>query len=112
MGTAIIVIILLLLCVYAGYSYRKKLRYGGGCCGEHDAMETKVKVADRNKKHYSYQVVLSIDGMTCSNCSRRVENALNQQEGMVLLKQPPDPDALRAIVQTAGYTVLSIQPSP
>ena len=43
MGTAIIVIILLLLCVYAGYSYRKKLRYGGGCCGEHDAMETKVK---------------------------------------------------------------------
>ena len=75
MGTAIVVIILLLLCVYAGYSYRKKLRYGGGCCGEHDAMETKVKVADRNKKHYSYQVVLSIDGMTCSNCSRRVENA-------------------------------------
>ena len=117
MGTAIIVIILLLLCVYAGYSYR-------GCCGEHDAMETKVKVADRNKKHYSYQVILSIDGMTCSNCSRRVENALNQQEGMwakvdlgsqkatVLLKQPPDPDALKTIVQTAGYTVLSIQPSP
>ena len=124
MGTAIIVIILLLLCVYAGYSYRKKLRYGGGCCGEHDAMETKVKVADRNKKHYSYQVILSIDGMTCSNCSRRVENALNQQEGMwakvdlgsqkatVLLKQPPDPTTRRAIVQTAGYTVLSIQQSP
>ncbi len=34
MGTAIVVIILLLLCVYAGYSYRKKLRYGGGCFAE------------------------------------------------------------------------------
>ena len=93
MGTAIIVIILLLLCVYAGYSYRKKLRYGGGCCGEHDAMETKVKALNQQEGMWA-----KVD--------------LGSQKATVLLKQPPDPDALKTIVQTAGYTVLSIQPSP
>lgn len=73
------------------------------------------------KDHYPYQVTLTIDGMTCSNCSRRVENALNSLDGVwakvdlgerkadVRLKQAPDNDALRHAVQDVGYTVLSIQ---
>lgn len=64
---------------------------------------------------------MTIDGMTCSNCSRRVENALNSLDGVwakvdlgerkadVRLKQAPDNDALRHAVQDVGYTVLSIQ---
>ena len=67
------------------------------------------------------EVTLTIDGMTCSNCSRRVENALNSLDGVwakvdlgerkadVRLKQAPDNDALRHAVQDVGYTVLSIQ---
>ena len=57
---------------------------------------------------------LDIDGMTCSNCSRRVENALNGLDGVwakvdlgahkatVRLKQEPDEATLRAAVRGRG----------
>lgn len=121
MGTVIVGIVIALVCVYAIYSYGKKLRQGGGCCGTHDAAEKKVKVSDHNKEHYPYTVTLDIDGMTCSSCSRRVENALNEIGGVwakvdlgahkatVRLKQEPDEAVLRAAVQRAGYTVMSVQ---
>lgn len=121
MGTAIVIVIIVVICVFAIYSYGHKMRHGGGCCGSHEAAEKKVKVADKNKDHYPYEVTLTIDGMTCSNCSRRVENALNSLDGVwakvdlgerkadVRLKQAPDNDALRHTVQDVGYTVLSIQ---
>ena len=73
MGTAIVIVIIVVICVFAIYSYGHKMRHGGGCCGSHEAAEKKVKVADKNKDHYPYAVTLTIDGMTCSNCSRRVE---------------------------------------
>ena len=82
MGTAIVIVIIVVICVFAIYSYGHKMRHGGGCCGSHEAAEKKVKVADKNKDHYPYEVTLTIDGMTCSNCSRRVENALNRLDGV------------------------------
>ena len=65
--------------------------------------------------------MLAIDGMTCSNCVRRVENALNQLDGVwaqvdlsshqvtVRMKQALSEDTLRDAVRAAGYIVLSIQ---
>lgn len=76
MTTAILLAVLVLACIYGGYAYVKKLRAGGGCCGPHEAAEKKVRVADRDKSHYPYTAVLRVDGMTCSNCVRRVENAI------------------------------------
>lgn len=121
MADIFIIVILIAVCSYGLYSYIRKLRHGGGCCGEHDAPEKKVKVADRDKSHYPYVCCLTIDGMTCANCVRRVENALNRMEGTwakvdlgtrqarVYLKRPPDETALRQTVREAGYTVLSIR---
>ena len=79
-------------------------------------------MADRDKSHYPYETVLTIDGMTCSNCVRRVENALNNLDGVwaqvdldsrkaiVRTKQVLSEDTLREVVQKAGYLVLSVQP--
>lgn len=121
MATVVIVVILVLICGYACYSYLHKLRHGGGCCGEHDAAPKKVKVADRDKSHYPYAAVIRVDGMTCGNCARRVENALNllpgvwatvnleAQNATVLLKQPPQAEQLRQAVRDAGYLALSVE---
>ena len=121
MATIIITALIILAAVYGGYSYYKKLRFGGGCCGEREAAEKKVKVADKDKSHYPYTAFLKIDGMTCSNCVRRVENALNRLDGvwatiqleqdtaLVRMKQPLDDQILRSAVREQGYIVLSIE---
>ena len=83
----------------------------------------RVKAADRNKSHYPHRAVLRIDGMTCENCARRVENALNTLPGTwatadlaagratVLLKQPPETETLRQAVRQAGYLLLRVEES-
>lgn len=121
MGTILVAALLSLVFVYAIYSYVRKLRQGGGCCGGHEPAEKKVKVADRDKRHYPYTVTLTVDGMTCGNCVRRVENALNRLDGVwaevdlgarratVRTKQRPDEAALRQAVRGAGYLVLSVE---
>ncbi|MCR5556517.1 MAG: cation transporter [Butyrivibrio sp.] len=61
---------------------RNKLRHGSSCCGEHEAPESKVKVADKNINHYDNHYEATIDGMVCGNCATRVENALNRNDGI------------------------------
>ncbi len=122
MNTSIIIgVILGLLVILGVWSFVKKLTRGSGCCGEHDAAEKKVRVGDRDKRHYPYAVVLTIDGMTCGNCARRVENALNQLENVwakvdystklafLRCKEMPDEMLLRRSVRETGYTVTEIK---
>ena len=61
---------------------KNKLMNGGSCCGGHEAPEPKVKVGDKNISHYDYHYEAAIEGMVCSNCATRVENALNRNEGI------------------------------
>lgn len=77
MANVIIVLILVAAVGYGIYSFIHHLRHGGGCCGEHDAPAKKVRAADTNKSHYPHRLVMGVDGMTCQNCQRHVENALN-----------------------------------
>ena len=81
MPNVIIVLILVAAVGYGIYSFIHHLRHGGGCCGEHDAPAKKVRAADTNKSHYPHRLVMGVDGMTCQNCQRHVENALNTLPG-------------------------------
>ena len=116
--TEIIVVLLLVgLIAWAVVRSVRKARKGGGCCGEHEAKEARRKVADRNKAHYPYEARLQIGGMTCDNCARKVENALNELDGVwasvsisahqakVRTKTAPEEAQLRQAVQKAGYVV-------
>ena len=120
MNTALNAVLTAALLLLAAWALRRILirsRKGGGCCGEHESAEKKVTVSDRNKAHYPYAVLLQIGGMTCENCARKVENALNLLDGTwavvsisggsakVLSKTPPDEAALREAVRGAGYVV-------
>lgn len=120
MQTILVTAVLVICCAFGIYTYVQKIRHGG-CCGTHEAPEKRVSVADRDKSHYPFSCILTIDGMTCSNCVRRVENTLNsldgvwctvdlgQRQALLHLKQRPDERALREAVRTAGYTVISVR---
>lgn len=118
MANVIIVLILVVAIVYGIYNYVHHLNHGGGCCGEHDAPARKVKAADTNKSHYLHRLVMGVDGMTCQNCQRHVENALNVMPGTwaavdlaaqnvtILTKDEADEDAIRQAIRDAGYLPL------
>lgn len=119
MGTVIITLILLLIAALAVKSVIHRIRHGSSCCGERDAPEKKINVLDKDKSNYPYRYVISVDGMHCSNCTRRVENALNSLDGLwakanlekkyvsVLSKKEVDEKLLTSQISEAGYTVLS-----
>ncbi len=112
MSTAIIVIILVIICIFAVKSYTKKLSHG--CCGGGDS-EKRIRVRDKNPDHYPHCFKIGIEGMTCNHCKLKVENALNSETGVwaladlkdesatVHMKNPLSEDALRRIISHSGY---------
>lgn len=117
-GSVVTALVALGLAVVVAWAVRKivrKARRGGGCCGEHEDAVRGVAVKDRDRSRYPHAVDLKISGMTCSNCARRVEGALNSLDGTwasvdknadtahVLLKQEPDVALLCAAVARVGY---------
>ena len=118
MADVAIVVVLVVAVVAAVLVVRRRATKGSACCGEHEAATARVRVADRNKKHYPYETTLRIGGMTCDNCAARVENALNalpgtwasvsiaSREADVRTKEEPDLAAMREAVSRAGYVVL------
>ena len=118
MANIIIVLILAAMVGYGIYSYVHHLTRGGGCCGERDAAAKKVKVEDHNKAHYPHTLVMGVDGMTCQNCQRHVENALNTlpdtlaevnlsaRNVTVWTKVDADEEVIRKAIRDAGYLPL------
>lgn len=114
----IAIVIVALIVAFGTANYIKKLKKGGDCCPEHEEGTKSIKVKDRDKSHYPYEAKLAIDGMSCENCVRNVENALNALDGTwasvslednmatVLLKGKPDIEKLSKAVSDAGYLVL------
>ena len=112
------ILILALVAGAAALRVRKRAKSGGGCCGDREAAVPKTAVKDRNRAHYPHELTLQIGGMTCENCARRVENALNALPGTwasvsmdgrkarIRLKQPADMALLREAVRQAGYVAL------
>lgn len=118
MGTAIICLILLMICIFAVKSYIKKLR--NGCCGGGSDIEKKIKPLDADESHYRYKYIIGVDGMSCRNCAAHVENAFNTQEGYlakvslrkksaeVLTKEPMQEADFRRMITKAGYDLTGV----
>ncbi len=120
MGTAIIIFVLIVIILCAIMSIRKRIKYGSACCGTHDAAPKKIRVRDKNKSHYPYTYILTVDGMHCSNCATHVENALNSKEGvwatvklenntvLVRSKDTLEWDDISPIISHEGYTLIKL----
>ena len=113
MSTAIICIILAVICYFGFRSTIKRTK--NGCCGSGGDEVKKIKVSDKNISHYPYTYKLEVDGMTCGNCKKRVENALNSRDGLyasvdlnkkqalIHMKERVPEDELKDIVRKTGY---------
>ena len=76
---AIIIIILIIVLVIKNY----KIKLSKGCCGAGDSETIKKnKVKDKNEANYKFVSTMVVEGIFCSNCTKRVENALNSFEGV------------------------------
>ena len=119
MTTAIICMILIIICIFGIRSYMKKLTHG--CCGSGGESEKRLRPSDRDLSHYHFEYKIGIDGMTCQNCAIRVENAFHEKEGflakvnlqngeaVVRTKEKVPEKELRQIIRDKGYFVRSVE---
>ena len=115
MDAVIVLLIVAVIGIYSVKKYKNNMRYG--CCSGGGYREKKKPVVDRNADHYPYSVTLMVEGMTCKNCSTRVENYLNKEDGiwaqvdlkkntaLVRMKTERTTEELEKIVKRAGYIV-------
>lgn len=119
MSTVIICLILILIGIYSIKSYSKKLSHG--CCGGESEPVKSIRPSDKNKKHYSYCKKVEINGMTCQNCKKRIENIFNQKEnyymdihlnkntGFLYTKELVSDTEIKNTIQSLGYQVIGIE---
>ena len=119
MQNIIIGLLIAVLLAWAVWRTARRARRGSACCGEREEGEARVSVGDRNPAHYPYTVRMEIGGMTCENCARRVDNALNALDGVwakvdigkhsakLRCKSQPELKVLEDAVRGAGYAALS-----
>lgn len=113
MGTAVVLGILLVCCFIGLRSTIKRVAHG--CCGSGGDTVKRVKPADTDLSHYPYTYRMQVGGMTCGECKKRVENALNALEGVYATvnrkegsavvhgKKELDAEQLCQAVLAAGY---------
>lgn len=119
MSTAIICVILIIICYFGLRSTIKRTK--NGCCGSGGDEVKKIKAADKDISHYPYTRTLEVDGMICGNCKMRVENGFNSREGLyasvdlkkklavIHMKEQVPEEELKDIVRKAGYTPGNIE---
>lgn len=112
-------IIIIILAVIAFAAIRGCInKKGHGCCG--GGSEKKIKVQDKKPEHYPYKAEVTVEGMTCSHCKLRVENAFNEEgmwavvdlkakHALVRMKEEASDEELERLVRRVGYEATEIR---
>ena len=79
MATAIIIILLILICIVSVKSYVKKLAHG--CCGT-GGDDEKVSEIKADTSEYKYKYTVKVGGMSCKNCAAKIENTFSRKDGL------------------------------
>ena len=120
MADAVITLIIIALMCAASVRIYRTIRYGGSCCGGAGSPDKKVRVKDKNRSNYQYCYTLKVEGMVCSGCVRKVENAINSdgqlwatanlehKEVRVLAKKTMDKDSFMDLLKGTSYTLLDV----
>ena len=123
MTAKLIIIIGMLLIAYAVYGTVQKARgkAKSSCCGSAETVLPQ-RVEDTDESHYPFKYIVSINGMKCSNCAARVENAINgsgdtwahvnlgRQGAEVLSKKEKTEEDFAKSLKGTGYKVTGFEP--
>ena len=105
MGTAVILVVLVIIVVFAVRSGIKHGKGEGGCCGG-GSFATKI---------------VSIEGMHCENCKNSIEHQINRIDGascevnlkkktaVIKLDKLVDDDTIRRTIERLDFKVLDIK---
>lgn len=114
----IIVLILVVVIVLAVKNSIPHFKGEGACCGGGSGIKAKKP---KRLDHVIAQKTVTIEGMSCENCSARVQNALNSIDGIsarvnlrkkratVKYAKEIDDYVIETAVADAGYEVTSIK---
>lgn len=115
---AIIISVLVIIAIVSVKTYLKNLAQG--CCGAGGGKENKIKVDKSAVSEYEYKYTVEIAGMTCKNCSMRIENVFNRKNGIladvsleesqavIYSKEPLTDFSVRQTIIGLGYSVTDI----
>lgn len=118
METAIVLLVLFIIGIYAVRGSIKHFMGQGACCGGGSAPKKKKKKLSRPVQA---AYVVKVEGMHCNHCKISVENALNDLEGVLarvnLEKAEANvqasgevaPAEIKEAVKKAGFAVKSIE---
>jgi len=114
MGTALIGLTLVVVIIFSLKGTLKHMKGEGGCCG--GSPEPKVK--GKRLKEIKETKVFHIEGMSCDNCRKRIENELNSidqvnarvslknKEAVIKLGTDVDEEILIQHIEKLGYKVI------
>lgn len=118
MGTAIVLVIVIIIAVFAVRSSFKHMKGEGGCCGGGSDNKPEKKVLDGAKIG---EKIIHIEGMHCDHCKNSVEKSINQIDGavakvnlkkniaVVSVDREVDEEDLEFAVRRAGFKVINIE---
>ena len=108
-------VLLSLAAILALWRVIRRFRRGSACCGEREKTVRRTGPARGRLGGAPYAAEIEIQGMTCENCARKIENALNELDGVrarvnyperraTLRSSRPGMEAqARAKIREAGY---------
>lgn len=117
MENIIIIVILAVAVLVGGRSTVKHFKGEGGCCGGGSVVKTKKKKLQNIIAKRTFHV----EGMTCENCKNRVERVINEIDGasavvnlrkkevQVSMEKEIPTEKIQAVIEKAGYTVISVK---
>ena len=94
-----------------------KLQGESSCCGGGSSVKAKKK----KLKNVIVRKTVTIEGMICDHCKNSVERVLNEMEGVagkvnlskkqaiVFMEKEVSDDAIRVVIEKAGYKVVEIR---
>ena len=116
MEDIIIVAVILIVAAFGIFSAVRHFRGQGGCCGGGSYKPKKKKL-----KNILFRKVFIVDGMHCSHCKNRVEEVVNDLDGLsgnvnlkngeliVSYSKNISDETLISSIEKAGYTVSAIK---